>query len=344
MAKDGLTFELLRDQLQKGELAPLYLFYGEEDFLIEEAADAVMAAALRAEERQFNLDVMYAGEDDIRDILAHAASFPMMGGRRVLVLREVEKLSAKELDLLSGYVERPSPSTCLVCCGAKADLRKRPWTIVKRSGAVLECRSLYESQLPSWIAARVRARGGSISQEATKLLAAYAGTSLREIQNEIDKIFIYLGDKKSISEDDIAALVGISKEFSVFELQKAVGGRDLRRAPVILEHMLDAGENVPFILVMLTNYFAALLKLHDMQREGASLEEQASEMRVKPYFLREYAEVLKRYTKSELEHAFLLLADADEKVKTSSLSPAQVMLSLIVQLIGHPETAFSGHS
>jgi DNA polymerase-3 subunit delta len=340
MGKDGPTINDLMKSISRTEIAPVYLLYGDEDFLIEEGVGTLTNAVLGEGERGFNLDVVSAADRDIREIVAIATSFPMMADRRVVVVRDAEKVTGRDADVLTNYCENPSRSTCLILVATKADFRKKPYQTIKRSGMAFEAKTLYDNQLPPWITSRVQRGGKLISPDACKLLAAYVGTSLREVQNELEKLSIYIGERKEITTDDVAAVVGMSKEYSIFELQKAIGTRDLRRSIEIVQHMMESGENVPFILIMLTNYFTALWKLCDMRRKGVPPRDQASEARIHPYFFQEYAEALNRFAPSEIEGAFLLLAAADEQAKLS-VDPLQIMSSLIVQLLGQEEFAFS---
>jgi DNA polymerase-3 subunit delta len=344
VAKESVTYDDLIASLKSRKFQPLYLLYGEEDFLVEEATQAIIEAALGPHERQFNLDVLTGSEADIRHVIAIASSFPMMAERRVVALREVDKLNARELDLLTAYAEQPSPTTSLVLAAGKADMRKNPFAMIRRSGCAVECKPLYEDKLPAWIDARIHAKQRTITPEASKMLVAYVGTSMRGLNNEIDKLLLYLQDKQTITADDVSAVVGMSKEYTVFELQKAIGLGDLARAAEILQHMLDAGENVPFILIMLTSYFVALWKLHDLRRRGASERAMASEARISPYFLREYLGALDRYAPHQIEDAFLALAEADVQVKTTSSDPRQVMHVLLVRLLAGAGEAASGEN
>ena len=138
----------------------------------------------------------------------------------------------------------------------------------------------------------------------------------------------------SVSADDITAVVGMSKELTVFELQKAIGGRDLKRASEIMERMLDAGGSVPYIIIMLTGYFSTLYRLHDLRRRNVPQEDLASEARVNPYFLREYLDAVGRVPVHEIERAFEILVEADEQSKTGSADPRQVMQFVLAQLLG----------
>jgi len=341
MAKGTATIDDLLNSLSREEVAPLYLLYGEEDFLTDEGIAAITDAVFGSGDREFNFDAVSAAERDVREIVAIATSFPMMADRRVVVVRDVDKVIGKDADVLTSYCENPSRSTCLILVAVRPDLRKKPYVTIKRNGLVFESKPLYDNQLPGWITSRVEKQGRQITQEACKLLTAYVGASLREVQNEIEKLSIYIGERKEISADDVAAVVGLSKEYSVFELQKAIGVRDLRRSVEIVHHMLEGGESVPFILIMLTSYFTALWKLYDMRRKGVPPRNQAAEARINPYFFQEYAEALNRFSLTELERAFVLLAAADEQSKTSSVDPLQIMSGLLVQLVGQGEFSFS---
>ena len=341
MAKDTLTIDDLTARLAANDISPLYLLFGEEDFLIDEGVRAIIHAALGGGERGFNLDILAAGEHDIREILAIASSFPMMADRRVVVVRDAEKVAGKDAEVLAAYCENPSRTTSLVLITTKPDFRKRPYTVLKRSAVVVESKSFYENQLPGWIVSRVQRQGRTIHPEACKLLTTYVGPSLREMQNELDKLLVFLGDRKEISADDVSAVVGMSREYSVFELQKAIGSRNISKAVEIVHFMVESGQSVPFVILMLTNYFTALWKLHEMRRKGVPQREQAATARIHPYFFQEYVESVGRFSASEVERAFLLLADADEEAKSTSRSSSLILTTLVVGLLGHQEPAVS---
>jgi DNA polymerase-3 subunit delta len=321
--------------LLEGEIHPVYLLYGEEDLLVEEALQSILERALAGGDRGFNLDVLQGGDADARDIVDCASSFPMMAERRVVVVRDVEKMGGHDAEILAAYIDHPSATTCLLLTGIKPDLRRKPFSTLRKSGAAFEFRRLYDNQLPSWISARAAHSGRQLNGEGTRLLAASIGSSLRDIANELEKLFVYAGERKDLTEDDVAAVVGLSKEFSVFELQRMIGRRQTAQAVTILERMLEAGERTPIIIASLTSYFATLWKLHDLRRRGTSTKDQASLAHVNPYFFRDYAEALEATSPADIERAFLLLGEADESMKSSSSSDSrQIMQVLVLRLCG----------
>lgn len=333
MAKDGVTVDDLMSSLAQKKFSPVYLFHGEEGFLADEAANTLVSSALTREQQGFNLDVLYGSEADARDIISHASSFPMMADRRVVIVKEVDRLSNKEL--LASYLEHPSPSTCLILFSTKPDFRKKPFVTARRSAIVVKFDPMKDQQIPGWIGKRVRQQGREIDMEAAKILGDYVGTSLREVQNELEKLYVFVGNKKSISSDDIRAVVGVSREFNIFELQNAIGAKDLSRSTQILCRMLDAGESPILVIVLLTRYFTLLWKVLDVRRKGSS--DVAGTLGINPFFVKDYVSAAANFTVIEIEHSFEVLASADEQLKSSTLSPEQIMQNMLVYLVNQRE-------
>lgn len=338
MAKEkekSASLERLAISFNQKEFAPLYLFYGEEDFLIEGAVNLLVGHAIDQSSRSFNLDILYGGDVDVRDVVSHASLFPMMAERRAVVVRDADKLVTSELsrEILLRYLEHPLPSTILVFIMETVDMRLTIFKAFQERGVVVEFKQLYENQIPDWIAKRVEKFGRRITPEACQLMQAHVGKSLREIHNEIEKLFVYVGEKKVIEVGDVAAVVGMSRMYNVFELQKAIGQGNLAWSIEIVEHMLDAGELPLGIIVMLTWYFQKLWVLPSLQKQVRSEYELASALHVSPYFIKEYIAAARRFPPSHIEHAFTALLEADATLKSTQEDPKLVMTTLVYKLI-----------
>jgi DNA polymerase-3 subunit delta len=333
-AGESVNLAELEEALRRGPPAPVYLLTGAEDFLLDRALEAILDAAVPREQRGFNLDIFRGGEEDGRQIAAVASAFPLVAERRAVVLRDVERCSGKDLEAIGSYLASPSPSTVFVIVAGSADLRKKPFPAVRKAGVVVDCKPLWGNQVPGWIAARAAASGWEITPEAARVLQAYVGTSLRGLDNELEKLYTYLGEKRTIGAEEVADVVGLSREFSIFELQRAIGARQTGRALEVGERILNGGETLTFVLVMLTSYFVALLKAQELKRRGASEAEIMSEIRVSKPFIREYVDAAAEYSRHEIEDAFCRLARADERVKSSGDDHRQILSSTIVGLIG----------
>lgn len=331
----SIPIEGLIASFKRKDFAPLYLFHGEEDFLIEETVDLLLEYAVDASSKSFNLDVIQGGEADVKDVVSHASSFPMMAERRVVIVRDAEKLVATgaNRDILLRYLEHPLASTVMVFVTPKADMRLAVFKAFQERGIVVEFKPLYENLIPGWITKRVAQYGRTITSEASQLMQAYVGRSLREIHNEIDKLLIYVGEKQTIEPDDVNAVVGISKHYNVFELQKAIGQCDPPLAIDILEHMMDAGESPLGMIVMLTRYFHKLWVLPSLRKQLNSEYELASGLGVRLSFIKEYVAASQRFSPTRIEEAFALLLEADVTLKSTMEDPRVVMTALVCKLI-----------
>jgi DNA polymerase-3 subunit delta len=272
---------------------------------------------------------------DARDVVAHALSFPMMGERRIVIVKEFEKLVSTEAakEILGGYIERPLESTCLLLVSLEPDLRRRPFTDLRKRGALVECKPLYDNQVLPWITERARRFGKEMDAEACRLLHAYVGNSLRTLSNEIEKLLIFVGERTRIAPDDVATVTGATKNYTIFDLQNAVGRRDAKEAMKILERMLEAGQSPQMIIVMLTRFFNQLWKLSDMKLRQLAESEIVREIGVPPYFVRQYAGFQANFTTEQIEQNFKALLEADATLKTTSREPHLVMDLLVISLI-----------
>lgn len=281
-----MTLEEFHSALRQRHFRPVYFLYGEEDFLIDEMVRSFIAAAVDEGTRGFNLDIVYGNDLEVKDIVALASAYPMMAERRVVVVKDFDRLSNSE-QLLS-YIDQPSETTSLLLVADKVDMRRKPYVTLKTKVEVVECRPLYDDKVPDWILSHVKGRGKIVTSEGARLLQAHVGNSLRDLNNEIEKLFIAVGDRKTIEMTDVADVVGLSKVYNIFELTKAIGTRNLAQSIEIMERMLQSGEQATMMVVMITRHFTTLWKVTELRSKKQSDREIAANAGVKPYFVKEY--------------------------------------------------------
>lgn len=341
MAKGGATYKDLTAGIKKKNFLPVYLLHGEEDFLLDMALTDLLDALLPADLRSLNLDVVGCGEVDGREIAARASSLPMMGDRRVVVAKNVERLTQRDLELVSRYVDTPSETTTLVLAGKKADLRRKPFSTLHARGAAFEFSPLQDAKIPSWISERMSSHGAAIDEDAAQLLSGYVGSSLREIESELEKLLIYVGDRKTVTVGDVADVVGFSREFTIFQLQESIGRGDVRNALKILDHMLDDGQALPYFIAMLTSYFATLWRLHHLLQKGPrDPANQADFPKAWNWKREEYMAALRLYPASKIERAFKLMAEtAFSSRQTGSADDRDLLHAMLVQVMENSPSA-----
>jgi DNA polymerase III subunit delta len=339
VAKGGPTYADLRAALKKRSFLPVYLLHGEEDFLLESALTAVLDAVLPEEYRSLNLDVLDCGDVAGRDIVARAASFPMMGDRRVVIAKNIERMVVQDLEQLTAYVDSPSESTVLILAGKKADLRRKPFSTLNVRGAAFEFAPVRDSSIASWITDRVSSYGATIDDEAADLLSVYVGVSLREVDSEINKLLTYLGDRTHVTAADVADVVGFSREYTIFQLQESMGRGDVRRAMTILDHMLDDGQALPYFIVMLTGYFSSLWRLHHLvaSREKRDPSEYPKAWNWKKD---EFLAALRLFPPRSIERAFKIMAETEAASRqTGGADQRDLLHGMLVRIMeGLPAT------
>lgn len=337
MAKDkptGTSLEQFEQSLQQRKFSPLYLFHGDEDFLVEQAQHNLIGAALDESTKGFNLDIVYGGNVSAQEIIALASAFPMMGERRVVVVREFERLSNK--DPLLPYVENPLLSTSLLLVSARPDFRLKVFKSLQDHATVVEFKQLRESDIPGWIRRRVDSLGKQITSEACQVIQSHVSRSLREVQNEIDKLFLFVGEKKTIDADDVNSVVGMSKQYNIFELQRAIGRKDTARALEVMDRMIDVGESPIGMIVMLTRYFQKIWLLQELKQQAASQFKLANSVGVSTVFISEYLDASKRFSSTDLEQCFSALLETDLALKSANRDP-KLTMTLLLYALTKPE-------
>ncbi len=323
--------------LKERRFAPVYFFHGAEEYLIQQYVDDLVSAALSEVDRDFNLTVLYARETDGATLINTAAAFPMMAERRVVVAKEVHELQEQGRALLLKYILKPSPTTCLVLTSSESSKAAEFIKKVSAAAFTLEAKPLYENQVGPWLEAFVKKRGLSITREAAMLLQSEAGSSLRQLVNEIDKVELRLQGRRPIEVADVEAVVGRSRQFTVFELRDAVAERNLKKALRILKRLLDYGERPIGLLAALSAHFAALAKAKEMDRRTPP-EEMARILRTAPFFCEKYLRQAALYSSEQLATVFELLMQADQQLKSSYLKPEMVLQLLIVEITSLKES------
>lgn len=341
---DTLTrYKRLRTAFEHQNFEPLYFFYGEEQFLISELQSLLIEQALEPHEHDFNLDVVYGAETNANEVLSLCAGYPAMAQRRVVVVREFQKLEDNRR--FKEYAKNPNPSAVvLLVCSDKPNLSAHPYRALNRHAESVEFEALYDRQVPGWIKNRVQAEGYEIKPAAVEMLAQLIGSDLHKAAAEVDKLTTYVGDRRTITRSDVLDVGGHAREYNVFELQETIGKGEYGRAVEIADRMLQQaskpqGEAL-MIVAVLMRYFRKLLKLLACQGQGMSDKAMARHIGVPPYFFKQYLFSLKRYDRRALERAFSALLAADHELKGGSTRDARTILTLMLgQIVATREAA-----
>lgn len=282
------TYEQILSEIHKKQFAPVFFLTGDEPYFIDMIADTIENEALDEADRAFNQIVVYGRDVDVETIANHARSFPMMGERMVVIVKEAQDV--KNLENFEPYLDTLPETTLLVFVYKykKLDKRKTFAKKLDKKGVYFESKKLYDNNIPGWIQGYLKDKGYSIQPKATQMLADYLGTDLHKIANELQKLIISLPKNKSIDDADVERNIGISKDFNVFELQNAIGSRDVLKANRIVNYFGDNTKENPLLVtaINLYSYYTKIMKLHCTQDKSQG--NLASVLGVSPFFVKDY--------------------------------------------------------
>ena len=318
----------LLGELRRGEIEPIYCLYGKERFLLGRALDALRAAVLEPATKDFNHDVIDA-KTGAAAIVAAARTLPMMAKRRLVVVRGVDELKADATEPLLSYIADPAPETVLVLLADKVDARQKLFATLKKKGALVAFDPPRDRELYSFIVAEARSRGGGIEESAARLLAEIVGPDLGQLAQAVEKLVLYAGKTRRISDEDVATCVAETRARSIFDLMNAVGQGDREAALRQVRRMLADRESPIGIVSMLARHFRQLAVTRELSSQRAGKGEIASALGLNPYFVDGLVAQARRYSPRTLARALERICEADAALKSSRLDDGILLERLI---------------
>jgi DNA polymerase-3 subunit delta len=329
------TNQLITD-IKEGKIAPIYFLMGEEAYYIDAISDYIESNVLAEDEKGFNQMVLYGKDVSVQDIVSNAKRYPMMAERQVIIVKEAQNL-IKTIEQLVDYAKNPQPTTVLVFNYKykTLDKRKALYKTLSKAAVVFESKKIYEDKIPSWIQSFLRSKQISITPKAALMLTEFLGNDLSKIANELNKLEIVVGAKKEITPEIIEENIGISKDYNNFELQKALGNLDHKKAYQIVHYFAQNSKQHPFVLTIsiLYLYFTKLMTLHTVRDRNPGTVAKA--LGVNPYFVNEYIAVSRNYPMKRISGVLQTLRTYDTKSKGvgANLSPKDLYNELIYNIL-----------
>lgn len=336
------TAESVLKDLKNNKYAPVYFLQGDEAYYIDLITDYIEKNALQEADKGFNQVVMYGKDANIGTIITNARRFPMMAERQVIIVKEAQEVTdlGKEdsMELLGKYIKNPLPSTILVFAHKYKTLdgRKSLAKIMDKMAVVVTTKKLWDNQIPPWIEGYVKGKGFSIQTKAIQMLADHIGTNLERMANEIDKVLINFTEKIEIDPTIIQKYVGISKEYNVFELQKALVVRDVLKANQIVNYFEANTKSNPAIpvIAMLFSFFSKVLAVQ--MAKNLSESELMNLLKIQPFVMKEYKLAARNYQPAQMINNIHHLKAADLQAKgvdNPAMHDGQILKELVFKLL-----------
>jgi DNA polymerase-3 subunit delta len=329
----------IKKSIEEGDLAPIYLLVGTDSFYADRLVHLIQDKALDESERAFNEFILMGDETEAGQLIDQARQYPMMAQRRLIILKNAQNTENKQL--FEKYLENPTDTTIMVWLWRtdKLDKRKRLYKLAREKGVVFSPRTLYENQLPQWIQQYVTSKNRQLDSGEDLVLAEYIGSDLAKLSSEIDKLLHNVGEAEKITSEHVFRYIGISRDFNVFELNKAIGLAKPDKAFLIAKNLLDnIKANDPiFLIAAIFSYFQKALIFH--YYKSRSQKELLQKMGLSSaFFLKEYSQVARNFPVRRIRSSLKALAEADLKLKglgQDKLPREEIFLQLLVQIL-HP--------
>lgn len=319
-----LSIQELDKELRFKKLRPAYLIYGAENYLIHTAIKRIR------DHLSVQAETFSAKSTSLSEILMSAKTVSMWSPKRLLIVSDSEKIA--EAEQLSSYLKKPLEDVTLIFTAEKMDGRTKFAQIFNEHGAVIECKPLYDNQLPDWVRMEAQTKGKAISLEAARMLPELVGKNLGELSQAIEKLILYVGAKPSIDLNDVEIVLTETGERTVFEFGNAVGSRDISKALHILQRMNESGENEVMILTMLARHWRLLLKAKEAGNNEYDL---ARTLGVNPFFAKDYARQCSSFKLEELKRGFKQLYFTDKLLKSSKMPKWMILEKCVRKIILH---------
>lgn len=320
-------------------MAPVYLLLGEEILLRQEFLSRLLKALLSPESEALNLDVVMGHEASGADIAVRCRTVPAFAARRVVVVKDADRLRTEAWEAIVACLEAPSATTCLICVADKMDERNPALGQIERVGKILRFtapRSLDERQrwCRRWIRDRARELGKSLNPEAELLLLNLQGPNLLRLSQEVDKLCLFVGEEGEITLEAVGALVGEGRVRDIFELTGAVSRRDLEAGLSCLRRLLERGEDPLGILGMLARQVRLLLRAKELLVQSRPPADVSRLLGVPRQFVSEILEGARASSLPRLEQGLARLLEADRAIKSWGRGQSPYLELAIINLCG----------
>jgi DNA polymerase-3 subunit delta len=328
-----VTFEKLLQSLKEKKFQPVYFFHGPESYYIDYLTDYIEQNVLSESEKGFNLQIFYGKDIDTVAIRNAASRYPLMSPYQVIIVKEAQNL--KDLAGLESYFEKPIPTTVLVFAHKykTIDKRLRVTKTLEKNALLFESKKIDEKKLSEWIQQYVKENKYSITPKATALLAEYIGAELEVLVNTLDKIMLALPEGSGITEKEVETHAGISREYNVFELTKALGTKDKNKLARLMNYFTTHTKENPFPVIIgaLYSYFSKIAAIEWGRKTD---KETLGSYGISGWGAEEYLNGAKTY-KGKTAGALKIIEDFDLRFKGvngSSIDESELLREMVYRL------------
>ncbi len=325
-----LTRDELRNQLGKGEISPIYLLFGAEKYLRNQAAKAITEKVLRdAPLREFNESEFSLNDTEFVNAISAAEQLPMISPKRIIKITEINKLKENDEDSLANYVTRPAESSVVIFVADELDKRRRFAKTLLENCVSVEFTNLSDMELLAWAKGKLKELKTEADDQTLRQIVALVGNNVLKLTNEIEKLATAALPDSIITHELVEKLVPNSRELSNFELTDYLLDKNRVRALQILKKILDDGAEPLMLLGLIANNYRRLFLAKELMKQGIERKEVARTINLPYHKQEDFLATARRADSIQLSSYIKRIAETDLAIKTSKATP-RIQIELLV--------------
>ncbi|MDD5688397.1 MAG: DNA polymerase III subunit delta [Elusimicrobia bacterium] len=321
-------FKTKLKSLKKNELSPVYLFYGYENYLKNEIITHIEKLIIEPSIKEFNYSIFHLPDKEsagvsIESILQTANSYPFMSDKKLVIIKNINKLSASQDDFLENYIDNPSKTTCLILVGGDKLPKRNIFSKIENLYPTINFYHLFEPAICQWIIGEFRAFKKNISYPSAEKILAITGINLADIKQEIDKLVLYIDQNTEVTIEDVNICCGHYKENTTFELLPILAKKEIDQAMSILINLFDNNENEFAVMSAITDRYIKYLRFYDDVNAGMSEKDAAFKAGVR-FYQNDFLRDARLLSGSDLTKYLQKILDTELKMKSGDNSKIQI--------------------
>lgn len=337
-AKAGITFDTVAHDVKAGKISPLYCLMGDEPFYIDRLESIITQKVMPESNRYFDMELLYGSDVDGMRVADSCRQFPMLGEKRLVVVREAQQMRAGQ-DALAAYCQNPMDTTVLVLChkSGKMDTRKALGKAISANGVIFESKRVYDSALPSFIKGYLKDKGKEIDEKAVQMLVEHVGADLTRMSSELDKLTIAIPEESRVTSAIVEDQTGMSKDFNNYELLGALAEKSKSQAAQIVKYYNNNPRSfaLPATLSLMFAFYADLMQAYyspDKSENGIAEWLGMPNWKVR----REIMPAMRNYSGRRVMNILSMIRETDAKGKGVGgcrTAPGELLLELVFAIL-----------
>lgn len=323
----------IEKQLKQKKLLPVYYLFGEDSYSIETTYKIIEKYVEPFIASDFDKETYYGENQTFSNIAGLASTFPFGSEKKLITLKQAEKPRDKKE--IVNYLKSPADFSVLVFLhdGTITNQETEPYKSLSNHGYLFEAKELKADALIQWLISYVEKRGKTISYDNAQLLTDISGDNRTTLESQLEKIILYIGDSKEITIESIRGLSTSLKQYTIFDLQNAIGKKNKANALKVAHNLLKNGSEPIQIIAMVNKYFTGLARLTELTASNTNEYQIARVIGTHPYYLKDYYSARRLYSDKQLIDVFSALLKADLSVKTTSIDDYTLISILLAEII-----------